>query len=99
MTKNIEKWGRDTARARYSESPNIVPAVPDRQKFAGSATDGMSYPGTGDCYPQKLGDDGNLQDPKYANNTPSNWLRGVGPGQAQGKPGYDLTGKNPKGVK
>lgn len=29
------------------------------------------------------------QGPKYANNTPSNWLRGMGAKRAEGKPGFD----------
>lgn len=31
---------------------------------------------------------------KYDNDTPDNWLRGMGPKQACGKPGYD---NSPKG--
>lgn len=31
--------------------------------------------------------------PKYDNDTPDNWLRGMGPGEAEGKPGYDKTRK------
>lgn len=27
--------------------------------------------------------------PKYDNDTPSNWLRGMGPNGAEGKPGFD----------
>lgn len=54
--------------------------------------DGMSYPGVGNCYPQKLGDEGNLQDqPKYSNDVASDWRRGMGVGQAMGKPGFSPT--------
>ena len=48
-------------------------------------TDGMSYPGEGNCYPQKLGDEGNLQDPKYQNDVKPGWIRGP---DATGKPGF-----------
>lgn len=52
-------------------------------------SDGMSYPGLGDCYPQKLGDEDNLQAPNYSNDVASDWRRGMGPGEAEGKPGFD----------
>ena len=29
------------------------------------------------------------QAPGYHNDTPDNWLRGMGPGQAEGKPNFD----------
>jgi len=67
--------------------------------MAKSAGDGMSYPGVGNSSPQKLGDDGNLQDPKYSNDVANDWRRGFGPGQAEGKPGYDYTGKNPRKIR
>lgn len=47
---------------------------------------------------KKPADDQNLQapqdpidkhGPKYDNQTPSNWLRGMGPNHAEGKPGFD----------
>lgn len=56
--------------------------------MAKAKTDGMTYPGEGNCYPQKLGDEGNLQAPGYENDVPSDWRRGMGPGGAQGKPGF-----------
>jgi len=31
------------------------------------------------------------QAPGYSNMTPSNWIRGMGPGEATGKPGFDKT--------
>jgi hypothetical protein len=31
------------------------------------------------------------QAPGYSNMTPSNWLRGMGKGEAEGKPGFDKT--------
>lgn len=43
-----------------------------------------------ECPPDKRG-------PDYDNNTPDNWLRGMGKGQAEGKPSFDHVGKNPKG--
>lgn len=63
-----------------------------------SKGDGMSYPGVGDDKPQRLGDEKNLQDPKYDNLVAPDWRRGMGPKQAEGKPGYDLTGKHPKNL-
>jgi hypothetical protein len=39
---------------------------------------------------QAVGDKSNLQGGKaYRNDTPSNWLRGMGAQQAQGKPNFD----------
>lgn len=63
--------------------------------------DGMSYPGLDNCYPQKLGDESNLQAPNYNNDVANDWRRGFGPGQAQGKPGFCPTpsGKNRGAVK
>jgi hypothetical protein len=37
------------------------------------------------------------REPAYTNVVPSNWLRGMGKGEAEGKPGFDHVGKNPKG--
>ena len=67
--------------------------------MAKSKGDGMSYPGLNDCYPQELGDKGNLQDPKYSNDVAPDWRRGFGKNQAEGKPFYDKTGKNPKNIR
>lgn len=63
-----------------------------------SKGDGMSYPGVDNDKPQRLGDDDNLQAPGYSNLVANDWRRGMGPKQAEGKPGYDLTGKNPKNL-
>jgi len=30
----------------------------------------------------------------YENDVASSWLRGMGPGEAEGKPGYDKTGRH-----
>lgn len=30
--------------------------------------------------------------PKYSNDTPNNWLRGMGKGEAEGKPSFDHVG-------
>lgn len=60
--------------------------------------DGMGAP-QDQCYPQKLGDSGNLRGPSYDNDVASDWRRGMGVGQAEGKPGYVKTGPNPKGIK
>jgi hypothetical protein len=35
------------------------------------------------------------QGPGYDNDVPMDWRRGGGSGQAEGKPGYDKTGKSP----
>lgn len=32
--------------------------------------------------------------PGYCNDTPDNWLRGMGKGEAEGKPGFDKTPKS-----
>lgn len=40
------------------------------------------------CEPQAPED---RQAPGYMNMTPSNWLRGMGKGEAEGKPGFDKT--------
>lgn len=61
--------------------------------MAKGKTDGMTHPDEGACYPQKLGDENNLQDAGYQNDTASDWRRGMGPGEAEGKPSFDRTGK------
>lgn len=43
-----------------------------------------------ECPPDKRG-------PDYSNNAPNNWLRGMGKGEAEGKPDFDHVGKHPKG--
>ena len=37
--------------------------------------------------------------PGYSNDVAPDWRRGMGPNQAEGKPGYDRTGPNPKGIR
>lgn len=37
------------------------------------------------------------REPEYSNEVPDNWLRGMGKGEAEGKPDFDHVGKNPKG--
>ena len=49
-------------------------------------TDGMSYPQADACYPQRLGDESNLQAPGYSNDVKDGWIRGHG--GAEGKPGF-----------
>ena len=39
-----------------------------------------------ECSPQSPED---KHGPGYDNDTPSNWLRGMGKGEAEGKPGFD----------
>jgi len=39
------------------------------------------------CYPQKLGDENNLQGPRYMNKHRQDWIVGAGE-SAEGKPGY-----------
>ena len=44
--------------------------------------------------PQRLGDQNNLQGPKYDNIVdPNSWLRGGGPNQAEGKRNFGVHGK------
>jgi hypothetical protein len=66
--KDLDAWGRDTAKSRY-----------------GTAAGGTK-PKAGQSLPQFPED---KHGPKYDNNTPSNWLRGMGSKGAEGKPGFD----------
>jgi len=59
-------------------------------------TDGMTHPGENDCYPQKLGDQNNLQGNSYNNDT-SGWVRGMGPQSPY--PNFDSTSKRLAGGK
>jgi len=61
----------------------------------GSAYEG-SMKAADQTRPQRLGDDNNLQGPGYDNDVASDWRRGMGPGEAEGKPGFCNTpsGKN-----
>lgn len=63
-----------------------------KQRY-GSPGSGQKAP-TGQDDPQSPED---KQGPKYENRTPDNWLRGMGKGQAEGKPSFDHVGKHPKG--
>lgn len=65
--------------------------------MAKSKSDGMSHPGLGDCYPEKLGDEDNLQDTGYDNDVASDWRRGMPGESAEGKPGFDSTSKRLRG--
>lgn len=74
-------------------------AHPYANKIPGSATAHKRYGSLGpanmkapkdECCPQAPEDQ---QAPGYDNDTPSNWLRGMGPGEACGKPGFDYQKK------
>lgn len=71
MVDNTSKWGRKTARARYGESKSGA----FTPKFADAS------------YPQKLGDERNLQGPDHDNDHPDDWVRGKGE-SAEGKPSF-----------
>lgn len=50
-------------------------------------TDGMSSPGDTDGQKPQCCED--RQAPGYDNDVAPNWLRGMGKGEAEGKPGFD----------
>src|SRR5262245_27281202 len=75
--QNTGVWGRAQARERYGPMESKT----------------MQPSGEGWCYPQRLGDDRNLQGPKYNNDT-SGWVRAEGE-DATTRPGFDkMTGGN-----
>lgn len=63
-----------------------------KERYGASKSDGMGAP-TDQCYPESPND---KMAPGYANNVAPDWRRGMGPGQAEGKPGFmkTPTGKN-----
>lgn len=66
--KDLDAWGRSTAKSRYGSLGGGTKASESQQR------------------PQ---DPEDKHGPKYDNNTPSNWLRGMGSKRAEGKPGFD----------
>lgn len=73
MVENAEKWGRKTARERY-----------------GKLDDPSMKPALWDAEkPQRLGDETNLQGPKYDDDQANNWVRGGPNESAESKPSFD----------
>lgn len=66
--KNVEQYGRDTARERYGKLETVDAPDPSAQKCQ--------------CPEDAHGK-------AYSNDTPSNWLRGMGKNHAEGKPSFD----------
>lgn len=56
-----------------------------KERYGGGKT---FSPPTDQSHPQSPED---KQGPDYSNDTPDNWLRGMGKGQAEGKPGFNKT--------
>ena len=71
MVDNTSRWGRKTARERY-----------------GSVGDQKITPKFEDrSFPQKAGDEINLQGPDFLDDHPDDWVRGKGE-SAEGKPDF-----------
>jgi len=84
MTKDTQKWGRDTAKERYGNpgSPANAPEYLE-DKLAPRSEDVKAYnKNENQC-------DADKHAAKYDNDTPAGWLRGSPPAGATAKPGFD----------
>ena len=92
---NVEKWGREAAKERYSAAPKSDDAVSrhGRGKAIIGLIDQPKLDETGRVMqaPQSVNDE---HGPDYDNDTPHNWIRGMPNESAEGKPGFDK--KKPK---
>lgn len=62
-----------------------------RERY-GSVASPRSGTGLGDPNNEAPQNPEDKRGPDYDNNTPDNWLRGMGKGEAEGKPSFDKSG-------
>ncbi len=84
---DLERWGRDTAKNRYG-SVEKEKEPPAKKGDDEGLINQEVIPQLSPLY-QKPQSREDRQGPKYDNDVPNNWLRGMGPGEATGKPGFD----------